>query len=142
MSNSVAQNLALFQILDCPYVDGSNVPGYTVIDGMGSVGSTVTLSGSTQAQAASLINTWVTNLSSAALTQLQVYLDRWIAMGTKTTRIEGGQVDDIGSVTKDYREEEEKIRSLVKVIVPFYKFHEVLERRAEMGSGMNIGAMR
>ncbi len=142
-ANTVAQNIALFQILDTQYVDGTNVAGYNILDGMGSTTSTVSLAGPTSYQAYSAINTWVTQMSASAVTALQVYLDRWIALGTSTIRIENGNVDDVGSVTKDPREEREQIRKLVVALVPFYQYHEVLTRRAgQAANSMNVMVSR
>lgn len=143
MSLSVARNIALFQILDTQYVDGSNVAGYSILDGMGSTTSTVSLAGPTSYQAATAINTWVNNMSAEAITALCVYLDRWIALGTSTIRVENGQVDDVGSVTKDPREEREQIRQLVVTLVPFYKIHEVMAKRAGIAAnGFNVSVNR
>lgn len=143
MALTVPRNIALFQILETQYVDGTNTAGYSILDGMGSTTSTVALAGPTAYQAATAINAWVANMSAEAVTALCVYLDRWIALGTSTIRIEGGQVDDISGVTKDNREECVKIKELVLALVPFYQFHEVLAKRAgAAANGLNVAVMR
>lgn len=141
MALSAARDIALFQILDVPYFTGH----YT-LDGMGTLSNLQDTSGATANQAKTVILAYVlANIEGTAplLLILTTDLDRWITIGSTTVRMETGNVGTLGSVTLDYRDERALIADRVRIMVPFYKFHEVLARqKAAGGSGMNVGVIR
>ena len=138
-SLSIAQDIALFEALEVPYLTS-----FYTLDEIGSLTAQTTIGG-TAAQAFTSIQTHLDTLSSSnGETQLIAMLDRWIAIGTKVANIDGGAVGGLQGVSMSYDDERNLLRERIKIIVPYYKFHEVLEKRASMGSsgGMSIAIMR
>jgi hypothetical protein len=72
-------------------------------------------------------------------TKLAEYLDRWLALGTDTMRLEGA-VGQVSGIIDDPRSERELIRSRVTVIVPFYRAHERLA--AQRGASIHFRLSR
>lgn len=140
MAFSESYHIALFQILDVPYFAGH----YTV-DGMGGLTSLSDLSGATQGQAKTTILDFLTNnieTSAQLTTVLTIDLDRWLSIGSQVARIENGAVGSLQGVTYDFRHERTLIAERVRIIVPFYKYHEVIARKIGNGNGVNIATVR
>lgn len=140
MALSDARNVALFQILDVPYF-----AGFYTLDGMGALSSLNDLSGASQGQAKSTILAYVlANIEGTAglLTVLNTDLDRWIAIGSQVVRIEQGAAGNINGVTYDFRDERALIAERVRIMVPFYKYHEVLARQQNNRASLDISVNR
>lgn len=124
MALTKAREIALFQVLEVPYATQASV----VNNGELSV-ATTDVTGDTNA-AKTVITTYVNALIAdvdvaAVLTTL---LDRWVALGTDTTTVSGGQVGEISGVTVDPAAERLEIRRQTLVLVPFWHYHEEIER--------------
>ena len=136
MALSDAEKMSLFEILEVPYATE-----YHTADGMGTLSAQTDVSGASQGSAKTAIESYLTDdLSSAAETRLQTYIARWDTLSTKHVRMNGGAVGQIGGVERDPEDEREEIRKRVKLLVPFYKFHEVLAKRR--GGGGHIPLIR
>ena|SRR3990167_6979310 len=139
-SLTIAQDIALFEALEVPYLTS-----FYTLDEIGSLSSQTTIGGGTAAQAFTSIQTHLDTLTSAnGETQLIAMLDRWITIGTKVANIEAGAVGGLQGVSMNYENERALLRERIKVIVPYYKFHEVLALRASQGAraSMSVPIMR
>lgn len=140
-SLTIAQKIALFDILDIPHY-----PGFFTVDGMGTLSKQTNIS-ATASAAYTELNTYLDSLDATnGETELMVLITRWIAIGTQVAKMESGSVgDSLTSVTMDYDRERYWIKDKVKKIVPFYPWGEVLARQSSGGSGidsLNIGVFR
>jgi hypothetical protein len=127
MAITKAQEIALYQILEIPW----QAVATHLIDGDNMVGLQLTIQATSTRQAKQMLTDYLTAYiytDTATQTVLTTLLDRWNALGTTTVRIESGGTGAIAGVTMDPREEREEISRQVKVIVPFYRRHEELER--------------
>ncbi len=129
MALSADENLALHDILDVPFFDGTNAAGYNVLDGMGSLTSAATLSGSTQSVAVTSIAAWIAGMGASTLTNLQTLIQSWVALGTSNVEINGG-VGSITGLKYSIQGERDIIAKRVRDRCPFYPFLEVQKRRA------------
>ena len=132
-----AQTVALFQVLDVPLNTTLNT-----VSGLGSLTSSTDFSGAGSSAAYTSINTAVTALAAARGVTLAVDLDRWIELGSSVVRLEGGGVGSIQGATMDPDRERALIRSRVLIILPYYRFHEVLARMNQAGGGLSIPVTR
>jgi len=135
-SLTIAQKIALFEVLEVPYNEG-----YYSMNGMGTLSSDSDVSG-TASNAKTEIETYLDTLDSdSGETELTAYINRWIAIGTKTPKIEGGSVGDVNGITFDYDHERSVIERRIRTIVPFYKHHEVT-RLNRGNDSINIQVIR
>lgn len=126
MALSQQQEFALYQILEMPWQPTVN----QLIDKDNLVAMQITIgndAGIRQAKA-SLTAYLATYITGAAETALLALLNRWISIGTKTVHIDAGSVGNLGGVTFDYAAERSEIQRQVRVIIPFYRKHESIER--------------
>ena len=139
MALTQAQRIALFQILEVPLSSS-----YYTTDGMGSLSVQFTTPGATTGQANANIDSFLTNIDNATNGNppglgagtsaiLAVDLDRWNTLGSSVTKIESGGIGDINGASDDPKDERALIKERVKYIVPFYRWHEVLEKRNASG---------
>ena len=136
MALTTAQQISLFQILDVPY--GTS---YNTLDGMGSLTAQTDINIAT-AQAYTVILAAVAALESDVETVLTALITEWDAIGLNSGRIESGGVGDLAGASFDWDRKRQLIRERVQVILPFYRWHEVLARRSATGHGVNISVER
>lgn len=127
MALTVARDIALFQILRCPYSLSAGVLSDTGL----SVEPTTVAAVSTDVQTKTAIQAYVAALSADVLTELTTLLDRWIALGTDCTSIDGGSVESIAGLTDNPDKERQVIRDMVITIVPYYRKADELRSRLE-----------
>lgn len=138
-SLTIAQRIALNQALEMPYA----TTYYTVGD-IGTLSAQTSIGG-TAAQANTELTTFLDTLTSSnGETQLIALIDRYIVIGTKVANIDGGAVGGLQGVSMSYDDERALIAKRIQVIVPFFKYHEILALRASQGAsgGMSIPIMR
>ena len=137
MALTTAQYITLFQVLDCPYATQ-----FTTIDGMGATGHTATITSSTAGQAYTQITTFVGALAANVEAELVTLLTAWSGMSTNSVKIEQGTVGSIGGVWFNYDQKRKTIEDRIKIIVPFYRQHEVLARYNEQRTSINMQVVR
>lgn len=126
MALTQAQSVSLYQILEIPMFAQAN----HLVDADSLNYEKYDASNSPR-QVKAALDVFLADLAAnyAALeTELKTMLDRWTALGTQTTRIDAGSVGDIQGVTFDFDRERVLISERVKIIVPFYRRHEEIER--------------
>ncbi len=128
MALSAEENLALYDILDVPFIDGTNAVGYNVLDGMGSLTSATVISGATQSDAGASIVAWIAGMGATTLTSLQTLIQEWMALGTSNLVLDGG-VGSITGIKYSIQDNREIIAHRVRTRCPFYPFNEVQKRR-------------
>ena len=126
MALTKAQEMALYQILEVPYVSKA----YR-IQGQGLLVDETDKTTDPYA-AKTKIDERLTEIAADAdlETELTSLLDDWIDLGTDVTRIDAGNVGNVGGVTDDPNEERDELRRRVLIIVPCWRCHEVLQRNA------------
>lgn len=132
MALTDAQELALFEVLEVPYSTTAMIPQ----DDMGLTALQYGTSNTSQ-QAKTLIENHVASLSSGKETQLVALLDRWIALGTNTTVLDGG-AGGLSGVTANPDAERNLIRQKVRTIVPFWRAHERIEIASKRRSSISL----
>jgi hypothetical protein len=115
-----AQILALFEVLQVPYDTSKQQLSNNGLDAYGVTAI---------AAAKTKIETRLSEIAddADAETVLKADLTAWIAVRTKTTRIEGGSAGNVAGITKDPREERAELREVIRIQVPFYRAHEMDE---------------
>ena len=136
MALTTAETITLFQILDTPYATE-----FTTLDGMGATGHTATITSATAGQAKTMITTYLATLASDVEDELQTLLATWSGISTNTVKIEQGNVGSVGGVWFNYDQKRKSIEDRVKIIVPFYRQHEVVARYNQTNS-MNVTVIR
>ena len=137
MALTVAQKISIFQILDVPYSTS-----YNTLDGMGSLSAQTDMSGASQSAAYTAIVAYLATLDSSTETVLAALITEWDAIGSNSIKIENGSLGSLTGVFFNYDTKKANIEARVKSIVPFYKYHEVLERKMGTSQGVNITVMR
>jgi hypothetical protein len=124
------QMIHLFAILEVPY----SSTDYHIIDSMGTLAADVSMSAGGQTNAKSKIEQYLTTLSNDAMTELFSLVDKWATISLYAGNLGGnssaGGVGDINGLNFDWKDKRKLISDLVKNIVPFYRYHEVLARKA------------
>ena len=129
-SLTIAQKIAFYECLDVPYATS-----YNTLSGIGTLSSSTSVAGAGSSAAYTAINTWLDTLDSTnGETQLITNLNRWIALGTRTAKIEGGSVDDVSGVTVNPMDERALIKDRVQKIVPFFRKLEVMMHENQTGA--------
>lgn len=137
-SLTIAQKIALYQILETPYATS-----FYTQDGMGTLAAQTTVSAATISSAYTQINTHLDTLTSLnGEAELIVLINRWITIGTTVAGIDGGSIGGASGLTMSYDRERAIIKERVQLIVPFFRWHEVLARKQEAGGGITIPMMR
>lgn len=125
---SEARLSALYQCLELP-----RFPQQATVFEDGSVGRLHDVTNSAWA-IPTLINNHLTNYIytdnsvGGIFDTLGALLDAWTALGTDTTAIEGGAVGNISGINSSVQHEREEIRRQVLVYVPYYRYHEQMQR--------------
>jgi len=119
---STAQELTLFQILDCPYTTG-----YQGMDGMGSLVSTNRINVGAGA-AKTAIQADVVSLDDALKSILIGYLNDYDATGSNTGTIQGN-IGDLTGISWSWEDKRKFIASKVRSILPYYHYQQILKRQ-------------
>jgi len=133
MALTAAQIRSIHEILEVPYSDS-----YGILDHMGlteCVGATADAA----VAAKTAIATAVAALGADSETKVSAIVTEWDALGFKTMSLVAGQVGDVGGMTYDLNERRDLLRQRLQIYLPFYKLHEILERKLrEGGLGSNV----
>jgi hypothetical protein len=136
MALSGPQKLALFEVLEVPYA-----VAHRVVSPDGLLQTERTANNEWSAKVA--IETHISDVievDAALETALKVYLDRWIALGTKVLRIEGGGAGNVSGMVLDPREERDFLKTRVVILVPFYRHH--LQIQDPGSQAINVEVLR
>lgn len=142
MALTTAEKNALFQILDVPMFTT-----YKTISGVGSLSVTTDLAAVGATAAKTAIETHLTALAtdSALEDELQALIAEWVATGLNVTEVTSGGIADISGVSFSSDRKRELIRERVKLIVPFFRAHEIAAKEAAAAAsagGMVINVIR
>jgi hypothetical protein len=135
MALTGAQKLALFEILEVPFCA---IHGQVSENGLYSTEQEADASWAAKNAIETHIS-GVIEVDASLETALKVYVDRWIALGTKTIRIDGGSVGNVSGVIQGPQEERQLIMQRVVVLVPFYRSH---LQMMDQGQSVNIPSVR
>lgn len=126
---------AIFECLETPYSTS-----YTTMDGMGAIGALTDISNGSTGQAKTQILAWLAAMDATSITQTQALVVQWNLVRLSIARVDDGGVGEnaVTGVTYDSREKRHQIQTLMQTYVPFFKFHEVLARRAGTQNSMSI----
>ena len=118
--------LALYQVLELPMFPAQgNVYGdgmvATVHDVTGSVRAVPTL-------ITAHLNTYIYP-DVTLFTALQGLLQSWVALGTDEIALQQGSVGNVTGIETSTRGTREEIRKQVLVMVPYWRYHEEMQRR-------------
>lgn len=136
MALTVAQEIALYYIIECPYSTQVNE-----IYGNGLVAQTQSVAGSARAVRTLVTNYLTTNIYPVAAveTELVTLLDAWLALGYDVSTLDNGSVGNIQGITDSAAAERSEIASRVRTLVPFWRYYEQMLRG---GGGAGGGAFR
>lgn len=135
MSLTGQQEIALYQILEMPISPTVNI----LIDGENQLVVQRTIEESTTRQAIAALKAYLADLAANHVdweNSLKSLLNRWLTIGTSTQTIEAGGTGMINGITINPESERMEIRRQVIVIVPFYRRHEELSRRANASTNV------
>lgn len=128
----------IYEILETPY----STSFYT-LDGMGEIGALTDISNGSTGQAYTQINTWLAAMDATSITVVQALILEWIPVRFATTSLVQGSVgaNSVTGANYDPGQKRHQIQSIMQTYVPFFKFHEVLARRAGSSRSMSIPAV-
>lgn len=132
MALTVAREIALYYILECPYSTQVNE-----VYGEGLIAETRSVAGSIRA-VRTLITNYLTNFvyaTAAVETELTTLLDAWIATGTDMSTLENGAIGNIQGISDSAAAERAEIASRVRCIVPFWRYYEQMLTKGAGGGG-------
>lgn len=135
-----AEKIGLFQALDVPYSTS-----YTTLDGMGMIGAETTVGGPSTNQAKTVILAALDTLAdndSAGHDALQALVQRFNTISTKAAAMVSGGAGDVQGVSYDFEVERNLIRERIKIIMPYYKLHEVMARLNATKQSGSAGIVR
>jgi len=135
MAFTEKQKRHVFQILEMPFSTSFNT-----VEPIGTLSAQTTINNVT-GQAKTQVETFLAAMDVDDEVELKIYLDRWEIIKLRTARIDAGAVGDVQGISRDPNEERALIAKYVKVMVPFFKQHEVLEKRHAAG-GITIPLIR
>jgi RNA-binding protein YhbY len=107
---------------------------------MGTLAAQHTVSNASQSAAKQAIETYVAGLTGAVGDELKTALDQYDLIKFDVTSLDNGAVSDISNVTYTAEDKREAIAKYVRVIVPFFKHHEVIAR--QQGNNSTVTLMR
>jgi len=118
---------SIFECLETPYASQ-----YATLDGLGMIGATTTVNSGSTGQAQSQILAYLAAMDATSIARVQALVVKWDAVSDASARVNNGGVGDgaVTGVTWDAREQKHVIQGLMQTYVPFFKYHEVLARRA------------
>jgi len=137
MALTTLQKMSLFQILEVPWQPIAT----HLVDQDNQVGLQLEIQNASSRQAKAMIDDYITTYVDAdadVLARVQTYLDRWVTLGTRSVRMESGGTGAITGVTSIVDEERMEIARQVKVIVPFYRKHEEIQRAKANTSSISV----
>lgn len=118
MALSKSQQIALFNILDIPWVGDV----YHLMDADHLVNLKITISAGDR-QTLQQLSNYITTVIEADTdfeTELKTRLDRWLTLGTQNWRLTNGAVGSVNNMNMSPAEERMEIERQVQKMVPFY----------------------
>jgi len=126
MALTDTQEVYLYMILEVPR--GSAAFRLTDQDNLSGINRVVTSDNINQA-AAAITSRLAEIAGTSEETLLKTLLDRYATVGTNMTFVDTGSLGGLGGVTSHPEHERIEIARQVKVIVPFYRCHEEIEKQ-------------
>jgi hypothetical protein len=125
MALSKAREIALFQILEVPYVTRVNYlqPGHITAEPRDA-------SGSAYAARTLILQHLTDNIYTDGDVEdvLEARLDDWINLGIDTTSMDQGAVGNVQGLRMDPEADRAEIRRQVLILVPFFRAHDEISR--------------
>ncbi|HEY3322077.1 MAG TPA: hypothetical protein VGP72_16540 [Planctomycetota bacterium] len=135
---TTSHRITLFTVLEVPYAST-----YNIVDAMATLAAAVEMGRAAMTSAKAQIEQYVDNdLDAGALAELITLLDDWKAASTKTSELAQGAVGDISGISFNWGTKRQTIADRIKIIVPFYRLHEVLAKQAASAGASYIQMIR
>ncbi len=79
-------------------------------------------------------------MDTDSVTKVKALVVQWDLVRLSIARVDDGGVGEnaVTGVTYDSRDKQSRIRDLIQIYIPFYKWHEVLARRAGSSNSISI----
>lgn len=128
----------VFEILENPYS-----AQYFTTDGLGLIGAETDISNGSTGQCQTQMLTWMTNMDATSITHAQALVADWLPLRKPVVRVNNGSVGEnaVSGVTYDATEQRKRIQELMQIYIPFFRFWEVLAKRAGQQNSVSIPAM-
>lgn len=126
----------IFECLECPFSTA-----FFSVDGMGAIGAETDITNASTGQAKTQILAWLAAMDSDSILVVQALVVEWIAVrqGGSTTLVNGGVGSGgVSGVNYDPYAAKKSVKDRMMIFVPFYRFHEVLARRAGAQNSVSI----
>lgn len=137
MALTAAQRQAVLEALEVP-----DATGYYVLQGLGTLAGAVSESTSSAGAVALIDATLAAIALNAGKEALLVALcTEWIACSSSTMVIDGG-IGNLSGAKLDPEKKRARIASRIKLMVPYFRYHEVLAKQAETDSRNQISIVR
>ncbi len=136
MALSDTQTLDLFHCLEVPYSSS-----YAAVDGMGAA-YVQTANQPILSAAKSAILAFVAAMEAIAVTDLGTLLTRYNLIRDVEFSMNGGSVGSISGISFSTAGMRQTIKQRVQELVPYYRYHEILERRASGGTEAGVNGTR
>lgn len=126
---------SIFEILEVPYSTG-----YTVTDGMGAIGALTEISNNSTGQAKTYLLEYLAAMDATSIAKVQALVVQWDSVRLQIARVDDGSVGEnaVTGVTYSAADKQQRIKELTQVYVPFFRFHEVLAKRAGNKNSLTI----
>lgn len=136
MALTEAQIRSTFEILHVPYSTS-----YNTLSEMGTLTALTDFSGSSQAAAKTSILAAIAALTTDDQVKVTALVTEWDAIGNSIVSIDGA-MGEISGVKYDPEKHRDKITDRMQHYLPYFKYHQVIEKRQGTTNGINIGVIR
>ncbi len=124
--------VSLFEVLDVPYNDS-----YQGMDGMGSISSVALFPYILNARQA-ILNYLDGIGGTAKETRLKARLAEWDGIASYTGSMTQGGAGNSSGLNYSFREQRDRIRDLVVILVPFLQYHLIVQRQSQSQNSMFV----
>jgi len=138
MALTVAQKIALFDILETPYDGSVDVP-----QGEYALTAITYNSDTPEYKLQTLINNRLSALVAAEEAVLVSYINDWLMVGNNITSIDAGSIGGTSGLSYDPTLRLQRIQKSVKNLIPVFRYRREIEVGQEGNkSGMNVETFR
>lgn len=139
MALTAAQRNAVFEALEVP-----DSTSYNVLSGPGTLTSGVDQAAQASATAKTAIDAALATIAADAGKQalLAARCDEWNACSGNTMTVQAGRLGNIEGANIDPDKQRKRIADRIKIMVPFYRYHEIIMKQYENGSVNSIPIYR
>lgn len=135
---TAAQIRSLFEVIEVPFATS-----YYTVDGIGSIGAQTDVSGGATGQAKTQILAFLDTRTTDDETAIIALLIEYALVRLDVASITQGSVsENVNSASYSPDVKRARIKELMQIYVPFFRWHEVLAKQNATSMSMFVGVIR